>query len=129
MSINRKQGRPPRQGKSPPRRRRRTESRRDQPDGARAAGAAKRGENMIQQKEHAHVTRAEKHAHAAKEREKEVAGKQRVLVAEDNEDTRRTLKNMLELALDVAVDTVSDGSQALEALLERPYSVVITDLK
>ncbi len=54
---------------------------------------------------------------------------QRVLIAEDNEDTRRTLKSMLELALGVVVDTVNDGSQALQALIEQPYSVVITDLK
>jgi DNA-binding NtrC family response regulator len=55
--------------------------------------------------------------------------RQRILVAEDGEDARRTLKQMLELALEVEVDTVSDGRQALQALLERPYSVVITDLK
>src|SRR5947209_35411 len=32
-------------------------------------------------------------------------------------------------ALGVSVDTVADGSQALQALLERPYSVLISDLK
>ena len=57
------------------------------------------------------------------------ATRQRVLIAEDNEDTRRTLKRVLELSLKVEVDTVSDGSQALQALIDRPYSVVITDLK
>jgi DNA-binding NtrC family response regulator len=61
--------------------------------------------------------------------EKRPAGGQRILIAEDQEDTRRTLKQMLELALNVEVDTVSDGSQALKALIEHPYSVVITDLK
>jgi DNA-binding NtrC family response regulator len=61
--------------------------------------------------------------------EKEAALPQRVLVAEDNEDARRTLKALLERVLGVSVDTVSDGAQALRALLEQPYSVVITDLK
>jgi DNA-binding NtrC family response regulator len=86
---------------------------------------------MIHSKEPAHASRAEKHPPAAaKEREKDAPpGRQRILIAEDNEDTRRTLKSMLELALGVAVDTVSDGGQALDALIDRPYSVVITDLK
>jgi DNA-binding NtrC family response regulator len=53
----------------------------------------------------------------------------RILIAEDNKDTRESLRQMLETALAVSVDTVADGSQALEALLERPYSVLISDLK
>jgi DNA-binding NtrC family response regulator len=81
------------------------------------------------EKEHPHPARASRIAPApAKEKESD-PNKQRILIAEDNEDTRRTLKSMLELALKVNVDTVSDGAQALEALIERPYSVVITDLK
>jgi DNA-binding NtrC family response regulator len=56
-------------------------------------------------------------------------GRQRILVAEDNPDTRQSLKQLLETVLHATVDTVADGSQALEALIERPYSVVITDLK
>lgn len=55
--------------------------------------------------------------------------KRRILVAEDNEDTRLSLKKLLELALPVEVDTVADGNQALEALIERPYSILLTDLK
>jgi DNA-binding NtrC family response regulator len=55
--------------------------------------------------------------------------KRRILVAEDNKDTRESLRQMLEMALDVSVDVVSDGSQALTALLERSYSILITDLK
>jgi DNA-binding NtrC family response regulator len=58
-----------------------------------------------------------------------VMARQRVLVVDDNPDTRSTLKTMLELALGIAVDAVGDGALALEALQERPYSVVITDLK
>jgi DNA-binding NtrC family response regulator len=55
--------------------------------------------------------------------------KQRVLIVEDNEDTRKALKRLLETSLKVDVDTVADGSQALQALGERPYSVVLTDLR
>src|SRR5438045_3365325 len=95
------------------------------------------------QKEHSHSSRTDKHPekHAEKSVEKVVAAtavekgngaepsRQRVLIAEDNEDTRRTLKSMLELALGVEVDTVGDGAQALQALIDTPYSVVITDIK
>lgn len=54
---------------------------------------------------------------------------QRILVVEDNRDSRDSLKNLLKLSLGVEVDVVADGSQALEALTDRPYSVVITDLR
>lgn len=36
---------------------------------------------------------------------------------------------MLEADTGVVVDAVADGSEALEALLARPYSIMITDLK
>ena len=55
--------------------------------------------------------------------------KRRILIADDVEDTRISLQKLLEMALPVSVDTVADGSQALEALTERPYSILITDLK
>jgi DNA-binding NtrC family response regulator len=55
--------------------------------------------------------------------------RRRILIAEDNQDTRETLRRMLEAALPVQADTVADGSLALKALLERPYSIVVTDLK
>ena len=54
---------------------------------------------------------------------------QRVLVAEDYEDTRQSLKQLLELSLGLEVDTAEDGAQALEALLAKPYSVLVTDLR
>jgi DNA-binding NtrC family response regulator len=67
---------------------------------------------------------------ALKHSEREgLAVPQRVLVAEDNPDTRQTLKTILEMALSVTVDTVADGAHALQALNERSYSVVVTDLK
>jgi DNA-binding NtrC family response regulator len=57
------------------------------------------------------------------------APKQRILIAEDNADARESLHQLLEIALPVNVDSVADGSQALEALLQRPYSILVTDLK
>ncbi len=54
---------------------------------------------------------------------------QRILVVEDNADTRTSLQQLLQVALNVPVDIAGDGSHALQALLERPYSIVITDLK
>jgi DNA-binding NtrC family response regulator len=57
------------------------------------------------------------------------AASRRVLVVEDNEDTRESCQQMLELALGVEVDIARDGAQALELLLERPYSIMITDLR
>ena len=53
----------------------------------------------------------------------------RILVVEDNEDTRRSFHRMLELSLGVEVDLARDGNQALALLLERPYSIMITDLR
>ena len=54
---------------------------------------------------------------------------QRILVVEDNEDAGEALRRMLETALGVPADRADDGAQALEKLKERPYSVVITDLR
>lgn len=53
----------------------------------------------------------------------------RVLVVEDNEDTRQSFQQLLELALGIEVDLARDGDQALSLLLERPYSIMITDLR
>jgi DNA-binding NtrC family response regulator len=57
------------------------------------------------------------------------APKQRVLVAEDSPAGRKQLQQVLESRLGVVVETVANGSEALQALTERPYSIVITDLK
>jgi DNA-binding NtrC family response regulator len=54
---------------------------------------------------------------------------QRVLIAEDYEDTRQSLEQLLEMSLGLEVDTAEDGAQALEALLAKPYSVLVTDLR
>ncbi len=54
---------------------------------------------------------------------------QRVLVIEDNDDARTSLQEMLNLALRVPVDGAADGATGFQTLLERPYSVVVTDLR
>jgi DNA-binding NtrC family response regulator len=53
----------------------------------------------------------------------------RILVVEDLEDTRTSLQKLLQMVLHVQVDTAVDGNQALELLIARAYSVVITDLR
>src|SRR5262249_21791215 len=54
---------------------------------------------------------------------------QRVLIVEDLEDTRTSLQELLQLSLKLEVDTAEDGAKALALLRERPYSLVITDLR
>lgn len=54
---------------------------------------------------------------------------QRVLVVEDAKDARDTLQTLLKVALKVEVHAAADGSQALTMLNERPYSLIVTDLK
>jgi DNA-binding NtrC family response regulator len=53
----------------------------------------------------------------------------RVLVVEDHDDTRNSFQQLLELSLGLEVDLAADGEEALERLSERPYSIVITDLR
>jgi len=48
---------------------------------------------------------------------------------EDNETARKQIQIFLESDPGLCVDTAANGSEALEALAERPYSVVVTDLK
>jgi DNA-binding NtrC family response regulator len=55
--------------------------------------------------------------------------KRRVLVVEDNESNRRHLRQLLESDPTLLVEVASNGSEALQALTERPFSLVITDLK
>ena len=53
----------------------------------------------------------------------------RLLVAEDMPDTRESLQQLLALSFDLPVDTAADGQEALAMLRERPYSVLVTDLR
>jgi DNA-binding NtrC family response regulator len=54
---------------------------------------------------------------------------QRVLVVEDLPDTRESLQTLLKLSLKLEVDIAEDGARGLAMVLERPYSLVITDLR
>ena len=54
---------------------------------------------------------------------------QRILVVEDMQDARDSLREMLQLGLGLEVDAAEDGARGLEMLQRRPYSVVVTDLK
>jgi two-component system, NtrC family, response regulator AtoC len=54
---------------------------------------------------------------------------QRLLVAEDLEDARTTLQQLLHMSLGIDVDVAEDGQKALQMLEERPYSILVTDLR
>jgi len=56
-------------------------------------------------------------------------GQQRLLIVEDHDDARQSMQEMLQLALNLPVDTAADGARGLEMLGERSYSIVITDLR
>lgn len=53
---------------------------------------------------------------------------QRILVVEDNDVSRQQMQELLQ-SLELTVDAVANGVEALKALGERHYSLVITDLK
>ena len=54
----------------------------------------------------------------------------RVLIVEDLEDSRQSLQDLLQLGVpETEVDAAEDGVKELEMLAERPYALVITDLR
>ncbi len=53
----------------------------------------------------------------------------RILIAEDNETNRLQMQQVLESDGKVKVDTKADGIEALDALVNRNYSILLTDLK
>jgi DNA-binding NtrC family response regulator len=55
--------------------------------------------------------------------------KRNVLVVEDNETARRQIQIFLENDPEIRVQTAANGSEALKSLSERPYSVVVTDVR
>lgn len=57
------------------------------------------------------------------------APQRRILIAEDNELNRKNLQQLLSADPMLEIDTVPDGTAALEALVEHNYSIVLTDLK
>ena len=59
-----------------------------------------------------------------------VANLRRILVVEDLEDSRQSLQDLLRIGVsETEVDAAEDGVRALEMLTERPYALVITDLR
>ena len=55
--------------------------------------------------------------------------KRRILLAEDSERTRQSLKELLESDEQILVETATDGEKAIKALTEHNYSIFLTDLK
>lgn len=57
------------------------------------------------------------------------AARRRVLIVEDNDLARRQMHNLLQTDATLAVEAVNNGEAALHELSERPFSIVITDLR
>jgi len=57
------------------------------------------------------------------------AASRRILIAEDNELARQQLQQLLSADPQLQVDTVANGTDALQKLKDASYSVVITDLR
>jgi DNA-binding NtrC family response regulator len=54
----------------------------------------------------------------------------RILIVEDLEDSRQSLQELLRLGVpSTEVDAAEDGVRGLEMLLERPYALILTDLR
>ncbi|HEY2787127.1 MAG TPA: sigma-54 dependent transcriptional regulator, partial [Fimbriiglobus sp.] len=53
----------------------------------------------------------------------------RILVAEDQPDTRESLMQLLNLSLGLPVDGAEDGAEAWTMLREQPYAILLTDLR
>ena len=53
----------------------------------------------------------------------------RILIADDNVEIQKQMRQLLEASDDIQVDTVGDGEQALAALGKHHYSIFLTDLK
>jgi DNA-binding NtrC family response regulator len=66
---------------------------------------------------------------AISEPEAAAVARRRVLIVEDNETARKQFQIFLETEPGLVVDTAANGSDALKLLSERPYSVIVTDLK
>jgi two-component system response regulator AtoC len=53
----------------------------------------------------------------------------RVLLVEDDEDARDKLQRLLQSDPHLQIDAVEDGEQALKAINDVPYSLLVTDLR
>ena len=54
---------------------------------------------------------------------------QRILIADDNEQIRQQMRQLLEANGEIEVDTAENGKTALEALANNRYSIFLTDLR
>ena len=66
---------------------------------------------------------------AAKPGKPPIAVQRQILIVEDCDRTRVHLQRLLESDPDLNVDGAANGTEALAALRERPYSIMITDLR
>src|SRR5688572_19303167 len=57
------------------------------------------------------------------------ASRRRILIVEDDDQARRQLKQLLDDDPQLEVLTANDGKQALTALRESEFSILITDLR
>lgn len=71
------------------------------------------------------------HSHHKKNalRNQQFGPKRRILIVDDDANTRDQLSKLLEHVDGLEVDTVADGSVALDKIAKQNYSIVITDLR
>src|SRR5436190_23109545 len=69
------------------------------------------------------------HATAPVRKEQSPPMPRRILLVDDDEDARDKLRRLLQIDPHLQIDAVSDGEQALKAINDVPYSLVITDLR
>jgi DNA-binding NtrC family response regulator len=75
------------------------------------------------------MTADEENTHAMTHPEPPGEPGRRVLIVEDNATARKQIEIFLESDSEIRVDTAANGGDALKAVRERAYSVIITDLK
>ena len=78
---------------------------------------------------HAVLTEPEESVYEMKSEEPAREAGRRVLIVEDNATARKQIEIFLESDPEIAVDTAANGSEAIKAMRERAYSVIVTDLK
>jgi DNA-binding NtrC family response regulator len=59
----------------------------------------------------------------------DTALRRRILIAEDNDVTRRQMQELLQDDVGLQIDVTNNGREALQRLVEQNYSILLTDLK
>src|SRR5689334_12141280 len=77
----------------------------------------------------AHTKVEENNSPAADPKTEPVEPPRRLLLVEDDEYAREQLQKLLRADSRLEVTAFGDGEQALRELAQRPYSIVITDLR